>query len=145
MEKITGIEKLMVKQTTMLQALSGLKEEIDSLNKICKNESSDEKLIRTYRNSVTKLFEISFDLFWKYVKEYLWGMHGIEQQSPKSVFRECFKLDFTNKTETAHLLDIVDDRNRLVHTYNEEVAIKISYKIPRYYDLMKKLVDAMKV
>ncbi|QQR49259.1 nucleotidyltransferase substrate binding protein [bacterium] len=145
MEIMTGIEKLIIKQTTTLQALARLKEELETLSKLDNSSSGDQKLIRTYRNSVTKLFEISFDLFWKYVKEYLWGMHGIDQQSPKNVFRECFKLDFVSQAETTQLLTMVDERNKLVHTYNEEVAILISYNIPQYYNLMNQLLDAMKV
>ena len=133
--------KLVVRYKATIQALTSLKNALDDLQKI--SLAIDQVSIdglrtsRTYRNSLVKIFEISFDVFWKYVKDYLWMIHGIEQNSPKSVFRELYKTRITNDEQTKTLLNMVDHRNRLAHTYNEEVAIKISYTIPEYYQLMQ--------
>jgi len=74
----------------------------------------------------------------------LWQIHGIEQNTPKAVFREAFKAKIVSKKETETFLNMVDHRNRLVHTYNEEIAIKISYAIPEYYQLMTTVIKKLK-
>lgn len=102
-----------------------------------------ERIIRTYRNSLVKIFEISFDVFWKYAKEYLREIHGVDLNSPKTVFRELFKNECVNEQETKTLLAMVDDRNRLVHTYSEDVAIKISHEVPNYYILIHKVLEVL--
>lgn len=43
------------------------------------------RTLRTYRNSAIKMFELSLDTLWKYVKEFLWAVHGVDHASSSSL------------------------------------------------------------
>ncbi|SEA91629.1 Nucleotidyltransferase substrate binding protein like [Thalassobacillus cyri] len=45
--------------------------------------------------------------------------------------------------EAVLALEMVNDRNLTVHTYNEEVAIKIHKNLSRYNDLLHQWVERM--
>jgi len=136
---ISAKEKLNIRFKASEKALLRLDESIQDLIKIGLEDPIDERKVSTYRNSIVMLFSITYDVFWKYVKDYLWLIHGIEENSPKKVFRECFKSKLISQATTELFLDMVDDRNRLIHTYDEALGIKISYSIPNYFKKMKSL------
>ncbi len=144
-------KNITLKYESTLHALESLQLACEDLEKIVyehsfnkKETQESQRIIRTYRNSLVKIFEITFDVFWKYMKTYLWEIHGIEQNSPKSVFKEAFKIKILAKNDVKKFLEMSDHRNQLVHTYNENIAIKISYVIPDYYKLMNKVIIQVK-
>ncbi|MBE0525173.1 MAG: nucleotidyltransferase substrate binding protein [Methanosarcinales archaeon] len=81
-------------------------------------------------------FEYSFEVFWKFTKEYLRVKEGIVCNSPKSCFKESFKVNLITEEETVLALEMTDDRNMTAHTYHEEVAEEIYGRIKGYYSLM---------
>jgi len=91
------------------------------------------------RDSAIQRFEYCFEISWKLLKEYLKTHEGIICNSPKSCFREAFKLNLLSEAETVKAFDMTDDRNKTSHTYHERLAEAIYLKIPAYYDLMEKL------
>lgn len=141
MEVNNALEKLKLRFKATKDALNRLEEGIDDLSVIEKNYQ--QRTSRIYRNSLVLLFGITYDLFWKYTKDYVLHIHGFECNSPKSVFRECFKIGIITNEETSLLLSMVDDRNKLIHTYNEEVAIQLSFHVSSYYSIMKKLLEEL--
>ena len=155
MEQIT-IEKLSLKHHSASQAIIRFKEAIDDLDKIkatiVPNAPIDQaitdeqsRILRTYRNSTIKMFELSLDTTWKYIKEFLLAIHGIDRASPKDVMRSCLQQQLFSVDEARNALDMVDDRNRAAHAYKEAFADTICNKMPEYYELMKKLLDQTKV
>jgi len=96
------------------------------------------------QESLIKRFEYSIDTLWKYLKLYLQKKHGIEQKSPKTVFKEFLRLGLLTEKETALALDMVDDRNETSHTYNKETAQEIVTDIPQYYRLMNDIIEKIK-
>lgn len=91
------------------------------------------------RDATIQRFEYSFEIFWKFLKEYLRVKEGIICNSPKSCFREAFNVKLLTEDETVSALEMTDDRNLTAHTYHEEVAEEIYKKIKDYYALMDKL------
>ncbi|MBU4221280.1 MAG: nucleotidyltransferase substrate binding protein [Euryarchaeota archaeon] len=73
------------------------------------------------------------------LKENLKEREGIICASPKSYFREAFKVKLLTEEETVKALEMTDDRNLTSHTYHEEVAMEIYQKIRGYYELMDKV------
>lgn len=91
------------------------------------------------RDAAIQRFEYSYEIFWKLLKEYLKEREGIICASPKSCFREAFKVKLLTEEETVKALEMTDDRNLTSHTYHEEVAMEIYQKIRGYYELMDKV------
>jgi nucleotidyltransferase substrate binding protein (TIGR01987 family) len=91
------------------------------------------------RDAAIQRFEYSFEIFWKFLREYLRVKEGIVCNSPKSCFREAFSVELSTEEETMKALEMTDDRNLTSHTYHEEVAEEIYARIKDYYNLMNKI------
>ena len=83
------------------------------------------------RDSSIKRFEFSYELGWKVSKEFLRNRFGLEIASPKECFRELKRQEILTASETETAMEMVTDRNLIVHTYNEKFADEI-------FDLIKK-------
>jgi len=99
-------------------------------------EIVDEPYSTIVRDASIKRFEYSFDIFWKVIKDYLRIKEGIECASPKSCFREAFKVGILSEEETVKVLEMTDDRNLSTHTYDEEAIEEIYQQVRDYWELM---------
>ncbi len=88
------------------------------------------------RDAAIQRFEYTSETFWKVVKGYLDVQEGIVCNSPKSCFKEAFKVGLLSEEETVKILEMVDDRNLTSHTYHEEVAEEIYRRTKDYWKLM---------
>ena len=93
------------------------------------------------RDSAIQRFEFTFDLSWKVIKAFLGGIHGIECSSPKSCFREAYKQDLIEYEP--RWLEMVDDRNKTSHLYNQKMADQIYAKLKDYLPLFTKLLECL--
>ena len=89
-----------------------------------------------------KRFELCYELAWKVIKNYL-SETGIICKNP----RDCFKSAKANgliKDELGWLY-MIEDRNRLVHTYTMEFSRQVFEKIKSsHFRLMNSLLQAIK-
>ena len=75
-------------------------------------------------------FEFTFELAWKTLKDYL-NLQGIDVKFPRDTIKEAFKAQLI---KDGHLwIDMLDKRNELTHTYNEEQAQKAVRTIRETY------------
>jgi len=118
------MEKLKIVEEDAFKALKTLK------------EITEQPYSIIVRDAAIQRFEYSFEIFWKFVKEYMRYEEGVICNSPKSCFRDAFKVDLISEEETIKALEMTDDRNQTSHTYHEEVAQEIYTKIEDYYKLM---------
>jgi nucleotidyltransferase substrate binding protein (TIGR01987 family) len=132
------LELIFIHTSTMIQRLHELLGEFDSLKK----QSDLLKLVA--QESLIKRFEYSIDTLWKYLKVYLLTKHGVDQKSPKSVFRECLRVGIISEKEALLALEMADNRNETSHTYNEALAKEIISLIPKYYELMQNIIEKTK-
>ncbi|MDQ0298350.1 nucleotidyltransferase substrate binding protein (TIGR01987 family) [Salibacterium salarium] len=102
-----------------------------------------ENLSDVERDAAIQRFEFSFEACWKLAKQYLYDIEGLDIGSPKGVIRSSREVNLFNEEETVTALNMVNDRNLTVHTYNEEIAEKIQANIEKYYRLLKRWVDRM--
>lgn len=121
------MEKLKLRAETATKALKTLEEII---------ELPYSTIIR---DASIKRFEYSFDIFWKFIKDYLRVREGTECTSPKSCFREAFKVGILSEEETVKTLEMTDDRDLSTHTYDEEALVEIYQQIKDYWYLMDKV------
>lgn len=92
------------------------------------------------RDAVIKRFEYCFELAWKTAKIYLSEEHGAEAFSPKSSFRELRRNKIISAKETEIFLTMTDDRNEIIHSYDEDFSNKIYKNIKTdYLKLLQKL------
>jgi len=91
------------------------------------------------RDAAIQRFEYTFEAIWKLIKEYLIEREGIVCNSPKSCFREAFKMHLINEDESMQALYMTDDRNMTTHTYHEDVAEEIYKELAGYYSLMDRI------
>jgi nucleotidyltransferase substrate binding protein (TIGR01987 family) len=102
-------------------------------------EIMDEQYSVIIRDAAIQRFEYTFEAIWKLVKEYLLEREGVICNSPKSCFREAFKMHLINEDESMQALYMTDDRNMTTHTYHEDVAEEIYKELSGYYALMNKI------
>jgi nucleotidyltransferase substrate binding protein (TIGR01987 family) len=71
-------------------------------------------------------FEFSFELAWKLAKAVL-NYNGIEVEIPRLVIKEAFKAKLIQDGQG--WIDMLEDRNKTSHLYDEKEALKIYKKI----------------
>lgn len=64
--------------------------------------------------------------------------------SPKGVVRSFREVGVFSEDETILALQMTDDRNLTIHTYNEELEIEIHGRLPDYYNLLSDWIDRLK-
>lgn len=92
-------------------------------------DSSIDKMEEAIRDSIIKKFEYTFELSWKTIKAYLESEGYEEFASPKRVLKQAFEIGLLKNEEL--WANMLEARNSMAHTYDEEKAIY-------YCDVIKK-------
>ncbi len=71
-------------------------------------------------------FEFTFELAWKLIKNIL-NYNGIAVESPRPVIKEAFKAKVIKDGQ--EWINMLEDRNKTSHLYDEKQALKIYEKI----------------
>jgi len=95
------------------------------------------------RDAAIQRFEYTFEAVWKAAQLYLREVEGLEVGSPKGVIRASFQVGIFDENQARSALEMADDRNLTVHTYNEALAQAISSRIPDHVTLMERWLEAM--
>lgn len=98
----------------------------------------------THRAGIIQFFEMSFELSWKTLKDYLEQESGYaELKSPRSVLKQAYQ---DNLIVNGHSwMEILDDRNLTSHTYDEATALKVDKLIrEKYFPLLQDLFQKLK-
>ncbi len=92
---------------------------------------------------IIQFFEMSFELAWNMVKDYLEEQGFVDVKSPRSALKKAFEM---NILENGHdWMDLLQDRNLTAHTYNEEKATEMEQLIQnKYFPLLKALHNSFK-
>ena len=99
----------------------------------------------TLKSGQIQKFEVCTELFWKTARKFLYEIHGIEALSPKMTMKLLYQTGYTDEIQYENLLEMINDRNRLSHIYNEEQFRVIYERLPAYLDLMKKVLIKSRV
>ncbi|MDP4008748.1 MAG: nucleotidyltransferase substrate binding protein [Candidatus Peregrinibacteria bacterium] len=92
------------------------------------------------RDASIQRFEFSVELAWKSTQKFL-RTQNVECNSPKSCMKEAFKFGLIQ--DDPLWVQMMDDKNLTVHTYDEATAEKIYKRLPSYIPLLKKLLEAI--
>ena len=89
-----------------------------------------------YRNSTILAFVLAEETFWKALKWILKEEVGINTTGPKPALQEAYQQKWLGEDDKLWL-GMVDDRNNVAHTYNEDLAKKIYNNIKTYAPEMR--------
>ncbi len=107
------------------------------------NQRLNESLLRDAKaddivvDAIIKRFEFTYELSWKLMKTYLEYNGNLEGTSPRRAIQEAFKIGVIKDGDS--WLEMLEDRNRTTHTYDEKTANDIYQHIKSKY---AKLFDA---
>src|SRR6059036_335542 len=90
---------------------------------------------RVERDAAIQRFEYTCEAVWKAAQRYLLEVEGINAGSPKGSIRACRDVGLLSDDQATIGLEMIDDRNLTVHTYNEAVAEDIYGNLPQHTDL----------
>jgi nucleotidyltransferase substrate binding protein (TIGR01987 family) len=88
-----------------------------------------------------KRFEYCFELSWKVMKIFLEEEGITGANSPKSVIKKSLVTGLVR--DEMIWLDMLMDRNRSTHTYDESKAREIFQNLSRYYEEMQRIAIAL--
>jgi len=89
------------------------------------------------RAGLIQFFEMSFELAWKLLKDYL-EAEGFNITSPRDALKQAFQAHLLEDGHT--WIDALQDRNLITHTYDEATAIAVENKIrSAYYPILARL------
>ncbi len=93
------------------------------------------------RAGLIQFFEMSFELAWKVLKDYL-EIEGFAVNSPRSAIKQAFQLGLI--TDGHVWMEALTDRNLTVHTYDESIALAVERKIrTEYFPILNQLSVSM--
>ena len=106
------------------------------------NLIKNEGLNRVYIMAIVQAFEMSFELAWKTMKDYL-EYTGTIVENPRSTIKEAFVQDIIQDGQL--WIEMMEARNKTSHTYKEEFARQIAESIIKTYmpllDSLEKILE----
>lgn len=98
---------------------------------------------RIEKDAAIQRFEYTFEACWKVAQRYLLVGEGLSIGSPKASVRASRDIGLFSDEQAVVGLEMADDRNLTVHTYNETVADRIYRNLRRYANLLAHWLVAM--
>ena len=89
------------------------------------------------RDAAIQRFEFTFELAWKSVAR-IAQREGLPCPSPRQAFRTAKRLEWIE--DDGAWLDMLDDRNRMSHTYDGATAETIFARLPEYVKILAALL-----
>lgn len=81
-------------------------------------------------DGVIQRFEFTFEVFWKTLSVFL-KAKGLETKTPRDALKEAFRLEWLDNESL--FLDMLDDRNKTSHIYDENESRRIYKRISTRY------------
>lgn len=102
-----------------------------------------ENLDELSKEGLIQRFEYTLELAWKTIKDYLESEDEIIAKSPKSAIKNAFQIDLIDNGEL--WINMLQDRNLMSHTYNEDNFNKALNNITNlYFAEIEKLYNFLK-
>lgn len=94
------------------------------------------------RAGIVQFFEMTFELAWKMLKDYLEDQGFVAMNSPRTVLKQAFESGLI--ADGHSWLQILRDRNLMTHTYDEKTAVTVEALIRETYaPLLQELHQTM--
>lgn len=119
----------------MKELLPSFKKSLARLVEVLAKEKTIE-----HRDAAIQRFEFTSELAWKMVQRFL-REQKIVCRSPKACLEEVFRFGLIQ--DDPRWIQMLEDRNLTVHTYDETTAEKVYERLPRYLEILQLLQDAL--
>lgn len=93
------------------------------------------------RDSAIKRFELTVELAWKSIQACL-REKGVACRSPKECLQGAFSVGLLQ--DDPQWIQMIDDRNETVHTYDEEFADEVYERLPQYLKPFRALEKSLR-
>jgi nucleotidyltransferase substrate binding protein (TIGR01987 family) len=104
---------------------------------------NERELTVAERMGLIKSFELTYELAWNMMKDYLRYQGDPDVMGSRDAIRKAFKMDIIQNGEI--WMDMIKRRNETSHAYDEEVAINVINGLSNtYIEEMKNLLETMK-
>jgi nucleotidyltransferase substrate binding protein (TIGR01987 family) len=101
-----------------------------------------EKLSEAERGGLIQFYEMSIELSWKLLKDYL-AKDGFMIKSPREAIKQAFQSEIITDGRT--WLEALESRNLTSHIYDEETALKVVKEIKeKYFPIITQLYISLK-
>jgi nucleotidyltransferase substrate binding protein (TIGR01987 family) len=121
------------------QRLENFIKALNQLEKAC----SKENLSELERAGLIQMFEFSFELVWKTLKDLLF-YEGLDVKSPRATIRTSFEQEYISEDDSELFLEALEKRNILSHTYQEKKALEAEKLIrKRYFPLLHRIYQTL--
>jgi len=121
----------------LVDKLSNFSRALDRLEESLANEENS-----FYIDATIKRFELTFETAWKVLKKILY-LEGFECLSPRDCLKKGYQTAYLNDEDI--WIEMLLDRNRSAHIYNEQEAGSICQKIrDTYFTALKQLNQVLK-
>lgn len=95
------------------------------------------------KEGLIQRFEYTFELAWKTIKDYL-EANDVDAKFPREVIKEGFHFEIIDDGDV--WMDMLEKRNLLAHTYDEERFNFVTMKIKsEYYSAVAQVYNYFKV
>lgn len=98
---------------------------------------------RVERDAAIQRFGYTCEAVWKATQRYPREVEGLSIGSPKGSIRASRDVGLITDEQITLGLEMIDDRNLTVHTYNESLAEAICRQLPSYADFLAIWLAAM--
>ena len=119
-----GVDKFRKAVTALKQGVFQAKDELD-------------------KDGVIQRFKFTFELLWKTLKIFLQDK-GILEKTPKECLKSAFRIGLLEVEDEAVFLDMLEDRNKTSHLYDQAESEAIFQKVKEnYLPLMEALLNRL--
>lgn len=118
-----------MQETRWIQRFENYKTALDNLDETveCINRDGISKI---YTMALVQAFEITFELAWKTIKDYL-EYSGIKTDTPREAIKSAFSNNLIEDGKIWILM--MEARNKTSHTYNQSFAKELANEILNEY------------
>ena len=96
------------------------------------------------RESALLRLACAVETVWKASQLFLEEKEGLVEGSPKGCARASVEAGLLDPGRGVEALQAIDDRNLIVHAYNEELARDIHHRIPSHAKVLEAWLEAMR-
>lgn len=94
------------------------------------------------RGGLIQFFEVTFELGWKVLKDYL-ESEGLAVNSPREAIKQAFQANLL--TDGHKWIEALENRNLTTHTYDEATSHKVEMLIrTAYFPLLQHLHETLR-
>jgi nucleotidyltransferase substrate binding protein (TIGR01987 family) len=124
------------------QRFQNFEKALGKLNTAVKEIQNDNYKNEILQAGLIQIFEFTFELAWKTLKDYLEN-EGFDVPTPKKTLRQAYQSGIIE--DGALWMKALDDRNKTSHLYNELIAKEAAVDIvEKYFPIIKTLFKKLK-